>query len=86
MRRRALLFLLAFGAATGGANAGELPGNVAPVRGVPVWEQTTPTPKYFTWSGGYAGLQVGGAWRRLGDASYAPVLSPRRRDRQWRCP
>jgi len=76
MMRRALLPLLAFGAATSGAFADELPSNVAPVRPVPVWEQTTTAPRYFTWSGGYAGLQVGGAWQQLGDTSYAPFLPP----------
>ena len=76
MLRRALLPLLAFGAATSGALADELPSNVAPVRPVPVWEQTTTSPRYFTWSGGYAGLQVGGAWQQLGDTPYAPLLPP----------
>jgi outer membrane immunogenic protein len=75
MMHRALPTLFALGAATG-AFAGELPSNVAPVRPVPVWEQTTPTPKYFTWTGGYVGLQVGGAWQRLGDAANAPLLPP----------
>ena len=76
MLRRALLPLLALGAATSGALADELPSNVAPVRPVPVWEQTTTTPRYFTWSGGYAGLQIGGAWQQLGDTPYAPLLPP----------
>jgi outer membrane immunogenic protein len=76
MMRRVFLPLLAFGAATGGAFGGELPSDVAPVRAVPVWEQTTTTPRYFTWTGGYVGLQVGGAWQQLGDASNAPLLPP----------
>ena len=74
MKHRLMRALLALGATTGCAWAGELPPTVAPPRAVPYWEQTSTAPKYFTWTGGYIGFQVGGAWQQLGETVNAPLL------------
>jgi len=71
---RHLLVLLAIAVTACPAAAGELPSNVAPPRMTPYWDQTTVRPKYFTWTGGYIGLQVGGAWQQLGEIANAPLL------------
>jgi outer membrane immunogenic protein len=75
MKWRLLSALLALGAATG-CLAGELPPDVAPPRALPYWEQTSIAPKYFTWTGGYIGFQVGGAWQQLNETANAPLLPP----------
>ncbi len=74
MKRRLMRALLALGATTGCAVAGELPPTVAPPRAVPYWEQSSTSPKYFTWTGGYVGFQVGGAWQQLNETVNAPFL------------
>ena len=74
MMRRLISALLLSSAAAGGALAGELPPTVAPPRAVPYWEQSSTAPRYFTWTGGYAGLQVGGSWQQLGETINAPLL------------
>jgi outer membrane immunogenic protein len=76
MKRQLMRALLALAATTGCAVADELPPTVAPPRAVPYWEQTSTAPKYFTWTGGYAGFQVGGAWQRLNETVNAPLLPP----------
>lgn len=75
MKFRLISALLASGAATG-CLAGELPPDVAPPRALPYWEQTSVSPRYFTWTGGYIGFQVGGAWQRFSETVNAPLLPP----------
>ncbi len=76
MKRPLIRALLALGATTGCAWGGELPPTVAPPRALPYWEQSSTSPKYFTWTGGYIGLQVGGAWQQFGETVSAPLLPP----------
>jgi outer membrane immunogenic protein len=71
--KRLISVLLASGAATG-CLAGELPPDAAPPRALPYWEQTSIAPKYFTWTGGYFGLQVGGAWQQFTETVNAPLF------------
>jgi outer membrane immunogenic protein len=71
---RRLISALLVSSAVGGALADELPPSVAPPRAAPYWEQSSTAPRYFTWTGGYAGLQVGGAWQQLGETINAPLL------------
>jgi len=58
-------------AATSAAVAAELPPTAAP-RTAPYVEQRAP--KYFTWTGGYVGLQIGGAWQQDADAAISPLF------------
>lgn len=76
MKRRLIPALLVSCAAAGAAAADELPPTVAPPRALPYWEQTSVAPRYFTWTGGYIGFQVGGVWQQLGETLTAPLLPP----------
>ena len=49
----------------------DLPPTMAPLRTPPYWEQSS-APRYFTWTGGYIGGEIGGGWQTLGDQVYAP--------------
>jgi outer membrane immunogenic protein len=75
MMRRVLATLLVAAPASR-ALADELSPTLAPPRALPYWEQTTTMPKYFTWTGGYIGFQVGGAWQQLSETVNAPFLPP----------
>jgi outer membrane immunogenic protein len=50
----------------------DLPPTMAPLRTPPYWEQSS-TPRYFTWTGGYIGGEIGGGWQTVGDQVFAPL-------------
>ena len=64
------LFVLALAAPQAFAQD-DLPPTMAPLRTPPYWEQSF-APRYFTWTGGYIGGEIGGGWQTVGDQ----VLSP----------
>jgi len=64
------LFVLALAAPQAFAQD-DLPPTMAPLRTPPYWEQSS-APRYFTWTGGYIGGEIGGGWQTVGDQ----VLSP----------
>ena len=72
--KRIALFVLTLAAPQAFAQD-DLPPTMAPLRTPPYWEQSR-APRYFTWTGGYAGLQLGGGWATVGDQVLSPLLPP----------